>query len=116
MSKIDLRPAKVELLIPQGDERQVFTATIKSNGVALDVHLDTFTSQVRRNAASTDVAATIVVSFVTDGINGQIAGHITDTDDLVAGYVWDCQWNRANGDRLTIMGGKVVASRDVTRA
>jgi hypothetical protein len=115
--RIDLRKDKIDLLIVRGDERRIFTATITDGGVPVNVSADTFSGQIRLTEDATDVLATITVTFVTTGADGEIKGHITaaESELLPPAGVWDVEWHVAGGDILTIFGGAVCVQKDVTR-
>lgn len=114
--RIDLRPARLDYRIVRGDDF-ADTVTIKegSPSAAVDVSARVFTAQVRETPDGPVVAAmTIDMVGAATGIVGYAIGDaVTATMD--GAYVWDFQQS-TSGVVRTLMGGKFLVSRDVTRA
>lgn len=115
MTKIDLRPARLDYRIVKGDDF-ADTVTIKEGdpAAAVDVSTRTYAAQVRREAGA-DVVVQMTINM-TSAATGQVTYSIqdTDTDDMDGDYVWDFQ-QTTSGVVRTLMGGKFVVYEDITR-
>ena len=116
MTRIDLRPARLDYKITRGDDFSD-TVTIKEGdpAAAVDVSARTYTAQVRRTKDG-DVVASMTID-TTNAASGEIGYSIADTvtDDMSGEYVWDFQQS-SGGVVRTLMGGKFTVDLDVTRA
>ena len=116
MSRIDLRPARLDYKITRGDDF-ADTVTIKEGdpAVAVDVSSRIYTAQVRRTKDG-DVVASMTID-TTDAATGQISYSVADTvtEDMSGDYVWDFQQS-SGGVVRTLMGGKFTVDADVTRS
>lgn len=116
MSKIDLRPARLDYRMVRGDNF-ADTVTIKEGdpAAAVDVSARTFTGQVRRTANGAVVASMTIDT--TDAATGVIGYAIDDsvTATMSGEYVWDFQQS-VGGSVRTLMGGRFVVDDDVTRS
>lgn len=116
MTRIDLRPARLDYKITRGDDFSD-TVTIKEGdpAAAVDVSSRTYTAQVRRTKDG-DVVASMTID-TANAASGEIGYSISDTvtDDMSGEYVWDFQQS-SGGVVRTLMGGKFTVDADVTRA
>lgn len=116
MSRIDLRPARLDYKITRGDDFSD-TVTIKegSPAAAVDVSSRVFTAQVRQTKDG-EVVASMTINMA-NAADGEVGYSIADTvtDDMAGDYVWDFQQD-AGGSVRTLMGGKFTVDADVTRA
>lgn len=116
MTRIDLRPARLDYKITRGDDF-ADTVTIKegSPAAAVDVSSRTYTAQVRQTKDG-EVVASMTVDM-TDAASGEVTYSIADTAtaDMVGDYVWDFQQS-TSGVIRTLMGGKFTVDADVTRS
>lgn len=115
MTRIDLRPARLDYKIARGDDF-ADTVTIKEGvpPVAVDVSARTYAAQVRRTKGGTVIASMTI--DMTSAVTGVVGYAIADTatDDMSGDYVWDFQQTTAGVVR-TLMGGRFIVDPDVTR-
>lgn len=116
MTRIDLRPARLDYKITRGDDFSD-TVTIKEGdpAAAVDVSSRTYTAQVRQTKDG-EVVASMSIDMA-DADSGVVGYAISDTvtADMVGEYVWDFQQS-SGGVIRTLMGGKFTVDEDVTRA
>lgn len=102
-----------------------FTLTIKDSAGAI-VNLSSYTAadfqaEVRRwlPRGQTQIAATFLTSFVTDGSDGKVAFELTNTAtgllNFNLAYYYDIFWVKAADDVDRLIFGKVTARRKTTQ-
>lgn len=117
MTRIDLRPARLDYRIVRGDDF-ADVVTIKEGSptpVAVNVSTRTYAAQVRRTKGGAVVAQMTI--DMAAAASGDVGYAITDvvTADMSGDYVWDFQ--QTNGGVVrTLMGGKFTVDQDVTRS
>lgn len=114
MPTADLRPERYDYKIARGDDF-ADVITIQEGGVAVDVSSRTYTAQVRRTSEGPVVAAMSV--NMAEAASGEVGIAIanTVTAGMSGDYVYDFQQS-TGGVIRTLMAGKFVVARDVTRA
>lgn len=109
-------PATQNLTITRGDTETI-NVTITTDGTTpVNITGRTYASQIRSNADSTTIAATLTCTIIS-AVNGQMKAVLSATDSaaLTPGYYqWDLQEN-ASGVISTILSGTVTVLADVTR-
>ena len=109
-------PATQNLTITRGDTETV-NVTITTDGTTpVDITGRTYASQIRSNADSTTIAATLTCTLVTPA-SGTLKAVLSAADSAVLTpgyYQWDLQEN-ASGVISTILSGTVTVLADVTR-
>lgn len=116
MTKIDLRPARLDYRITRGDDfADVVTIKEGSPAEPVDVSARIYTAQVRRVKGG-DVVASMTIDMSAAG-DGEVGYAIADTvtADMLGNYFWDFQQS-SGGVVRTLMGGKFTVDADVTRA
>lgn len=109
-------PATQNLTITRGDTETV-NVTITTDGTTpVNITGRTYASQIRSNADSTTIAATLTCTIIS-AANGQLKAVLSAVDSAVLNpgyYQWDLQEN-ASGTISTILAGTVTVLADVTR-
>lgn len=116
MTKIDLRPARLDYRIVRGDDfADVVTIKEGDPAAAVDVSARTYAAQVRADADG-EIVASMAIDM-SEAASGEVGYSIADTatDDMEGEYVWDFQ-QTTGGVVRTLMGGRFVVDADVTRS
>ena len=113
------KPAPQDITVVRGDDFYMYLG-VKRSGARIDLTGATVTGQCRTTADDAAVAGTFVCTL-TDQV-ADIGGILcklpkADTGGMnAATYVYDIQIDFANGDRTTVVAGKVTMVKDVTHA
>jgi len=108
----------LDITVEQGATFKRTITILNSSQVAIDVSGDTFSAQMRKRPQSEDISATFSTSLVSDGSDGQFELLLSDetTMGIIDGdYVYDVEWNKADGTKTRLLEGVAKVTPEVTR-
>ena len=112
------KPATKDLEIVRGDTFDLYFG-VSRNGARVNLTGATVTGQIRTAVDEAVVAGNFVCNITDQGTDQggvlcTIPKETTDTFSF-ASAVYDIQIDFANGDRRTVLAGKINVTKDVTR-
>jgi multidrug efflux pump subunit AcrA (membrane-fusion protein) len=117
---VPLGPACVDITGVRAGDQNLFSMTLTSSGIPVDLTSLTITAQARVNPLALDsisaviekvdaLAGKITVRWPGDAVTTMLAGKTTWKG------VWDLQVDSGANDPVTVAAGKFTANMDVTR-
>ena len=110
-------PSTATLNIYQGDDYSATVLVKRRDGTAVDLNGYTALSQIRKAVADSDPEIIFTINVTIYPENSQIVLSIpkTETINLISGYVWDLELTSPSNITTTIVGGKIVVTKEVSR-